>query len=28
VAKPSDSTALRTMTLPVEEKTITGSYYG
>jgi S-(hydroxymethyl)glutathione dehydrogenase/alcohol dehydrogenase len=28
VAKPSDSTALRTMTLPFEEKTITGSYFG
>jgi len=28
VAKPSDSTSLRTMTLPFEEKTITGSYFG
>ena len=28
VAKPGDSTALRTMTLPFEEKTITGSYFG
>jgi len=28
VAKPSDSTAIRTMTLPFEEKTITGSYFG
>jgi NDMA-dependent alcohol dehydrogenase len=28
VAKPSDSTVIRTMTLPFEEKTITGSYFG
>jgi S-(hydroxymethyl)glutathione dehydrogenase/alcohol dehydrogenase len=28
VAKPSDSTAIRTMTLPFEEKTLTGSYFG
>ncbi|HEV7611022.1 MAG TPA: Zn-dependent alcohol dehydrogenase [Steroidobacteraceae bacterium] len=28
VAKPSDSTSVRTMTLPFEEKTLTGSYYG
>ena len=28
VAKPSDSTSIRTMTLPFEEKTITGSYFG
>ncbi len=28
VAKPTESTALRTMTLPFEEKTITGSYFG
>jgi NDMA-dependent alcohol dehydrogenase len=28
VAKPSDTTALRTMTLPFEEKTLTGSYFG
>jgi len=28
VAKPGDSTAVRTMTLPFEEKTITGSYFG
>ena len=28
VAKPSDSTSVRTMTLPFEEKTITGSYFG
>src|SRR5436190_8156593 len=28
VAKPSDTTSLRTMTLPFEEKTITGSYFG
>jgi S-(hydroxymethyl)glutathione dehydrogenase/alcohol dehydrogenase len=28
VAKPSDSTAVRTMTLPFEEKTLTGSYFG
>ena len=28
VAKPGDSTALRTMTLPFEEKTLTGSYFG
>jgi S-(hydroxymethyl)glutathione dehydrogenase/alcohol dehydrogenase len=28
VAKPGDSTSLRTMTLPFEEKTITGSYFG
>jgi NDMA-dependent alcohol dehydrogenase len=28
VAKPADSTSLRTMTLPFEEKTITGSYFG
>jgi S-(hydroxymethyl)glutathione dehydrogenase/alcohol dehydrogenase len=28
VAKPGDSTAIRTMTLPFEEKTITGSYFG
>jgi S-(hydroxymethyl)glutathione dehydrogenase/alcohol dehydrogenase len=28
VAKPTDSTAIRTMTLPIEEKTLTGSYFG
>jgi S-(hydroxymethyl)glutathione dehydrogenase/alcohol dehydrogenase len=28
VAKPDDSTAVRTMTLPFEEKTLTGSYFG
>src|SRR5258705_3400715 len=28
VAKPGDSTAGRTMTLPFEEKTLTGSYFG
>jgi NDMA-dependent alcohol dehydrogenase len=28
VAKPSDSTVVRTMTLPFEEKTLTGSYFG
>ena len=28
VAKPTESTSLRTMTLPFEEKTITGSYFG
>jgi S-(hydroxymethyl)glutathione dehydrogenase/alcohol dehydrogenase len=28
LAKPSDSTAVRTMTLPFEEKTLTGSYFG
>ena len=28
VAKPGDSTAVRTMTLPFEEKTLTGSYFG
>ena len=28
VAKASDSTAVRTMTLPFEEKTLTGSYFG
>jgi len=28
VAKPSDSTSIRTMTLPFEEKTLTGSYFG
>jgi S-(hydroxymethyl)glutathione dehydrogenase/alcohol dehydrogenase len=28
VAKPSDSTSVRTMTLPFEEKTLTGSYFG
>jgi NDMA-dependent alcohol dehydrogenase len=28
VAKPGDSTSVRTMTLPFEEKTITGSYFG
>jgi S-(hydroxymethyl)glutathione dehydrogenase/alcohol dehydrogenase len=28
VAKPGDSTSLRTMTLPFEEKTLTGSYFG
>jgi S-(hydroxymethyl)glutathione dehydrogenase/alcohol dehydrogenase len=28
VANPSDSTAVRTMTLPLEEKTLTGSYFG
>ena len=28
VAKPSESTSIRTMTLPFEEKTITGSYFG
>ena len=28
VAKPGDTTAVRTMTLPFEEKTLTGSYFG
>ena len=28
VAKPGDSTSIRTMTLPFEEKTLTGSYFG
>src|SRR5438552_1088494 len=28
VAKPDDSTAVRTVTLPFEEKTLTGSYFG
>jgi len=28
VAKPSDTTSVRTMTLPFEEKTLTGSYFG
>jgi Zn-dependent alcohol dehydrogenase len=28
VAKASDSTSIRTMTLPFEEKTLTGSYFG
>ncbi len=28
LAKPSDLTAVRTMTLPFEEKTLTGSYFG
>src|SRR6266850_1546459 len=28
VAKPTDSTSVRTMTLPFEEKTLTGSYFG
>ncbi|MFN2645347.1 MAG: zinc-binding dehydrogenase [Burkholderiales bacterium] len=28
VAKPADATSIRTMTLPFEEKTITGSYFG
>ena len=28
VAKPGDMTAVRTMTLPFEEKTLTGSYFG
>jgi S-(hydroxymethyl)glutathione dehydrogenase/alcohol dehydrogenase len=28
VGKPGDSTAVRTMTLPFEEKTLTGSYFG
>ena len=28
VAKPSDSTSVRTMTVPFEEKTLTGSYFG
>ncbi|MGH8690980.1 MAG: Zn-dependent alcohol dehydrogenase [Burkholderiales bacterium] len=28
VAKPSDLTSVRTMTLPFEEKTLTGSYFG
>lgn len=28
VAKASDSTSVRTMTLPLEEKTLTGSYFG
>jgi S-(hydroxymethyl)glutathione dehydrogenase/alcohol dehydrogenase len=28
MAKPSDSTSVRTMTLPFEEKTLTGSYFG
>jgi S-(hydroxymethyl)glutathione dehydrogenase/alcohol dehydrogenase len=28
VAKPADTTAIRTMTLPFEEKTLTGSYFG
>jgi Zn-dependent alcohol dehydrogenase len=28
VAKPSDTTSVRTMSLPFEEKTLTGSYFG
>ena len=28
VAKPDDATSVRTMTLPFEEKTLTGSYFG
>ena len=28
VAKASDSTSVRTMTLPFEEKTLTGSFFG
>jgi len=28
VAKPGESTSIRTMTLPFEEKTLTGSYFG
>jgi Zn-dependent alcohol dehydrogenase len=28
VEKQSDSTSVRTMTLPFEEKTLTGSYFG
>jgi len=28
IAKPSDSTSVRTQTLPFEEKTLTGSFYG
>jgi len=28
VARPGESTAVRTMTLPFEEKTLTGSYFG
>jgi Zn-dependent alcohol dehydrogenase len=28
VAKPNDSTSVRTMSLPFEEKTLTGSYFG
>jgi S-(hydroxymethyl)glutathione dehydrogenase/alcohol dehydrogenase len=28
VAKPSDSLSIRTMSLPLEEKTLTGSYFG
>jgi Zn-dependent alcohol dehydrogenase len=28
VAKPAESTSVRTMTLPFEEKTLTGSYFG
>ena len=28
VARPGDTTAVRTMTLPFEEKTLTGSYFG
>ncbi|HMA88685.1 MAG TPA: Zn-dependent alcohol dehydrogenase [Burkholderiales bacterium] len=28
VAKPGDTTSVRTMTLPFEEKTLTGSYFG
>ncbi len=28
VAKPADTTSVRTMTLPFEEKTLTGSYFG
>jgi S-(hydroxymethyl)glutathione dehydrogenase/alcohol dehydrogenase len=28
IAKPSDSTPVRTITLPFEEKTLTGSFYG
>jgi Zn-dependent alcohol dehydrogenase len=28
VAPPSDTTSIRTMTLPFEEKTLTGSYFG
>lgn len=28
IAKPDDSTSVRTLTLPFEEKTLTGSFYG
>jgi Zn-dependent alcohol dehydrogenase len=28
VARPGDTTSIRTMTLPLEEKTLTGSYFG